>query len=209
MNVIFNWLVPGLIELSTPTLVHWSEIHHPWLTALSTRNVCQNYFNLNGVGLQKVPVLCGRGPPTYRCGGADGGGGQCGAEAVDSVVEMLSKENVVFHRLTGQSVQLLPPAKANFRFVLLTHLCIVTALWSLFSEDKAYLGWRRPTANRTTPASLSWAAACIALPWDFPSDKTMTIWAASLELRPPGKPFLSTYLSARPVWVLPPLAVQR
>lgn len=55
---------------------------------------------------------------TLRSGAADREGDQCSVQAVDSIVEMLSKENVVFHRLTGQSVQLLPPGKTNFLFVL-------------------------------------------------------------------------------------------
>lgn len=63
-------------------------------------------------------------------------------------------------------------------------------------------------ANRTTPASLSCAAACTTLPCDLPSDKRMAIWATDEELRPPGNPFLRMYLRARPVWVLPPLGIR-
>lgn len=62
-----------------------------------------------------------------------------------------------------------------------------------------YLGKRRPTANKTTPVSLSCAAACAVLPWDLPSDKRMATRATVEELRPPGKPFLRTYLRARAV----------
>lgn len=61
--------------------------------------------------MTKMPVLCGIDPLTLRYGAADSEGGQGGVQAVDSIIEMLGKENVVFHRLAGQSVQLLPPAK--------------------------------------------------------------------------------------------------
>lgn len=57
-------------------------------------------------------------PLTLRCGAADREGGQGGVHAIHSIVEMLSKENVVFHGLTGQSVQLLPPGEANLLLVL-------------------------------------------------------------------------------------------
>lgn len=42
--------------------------------------------------------------PTLRSGIADRKGGQCGVQAIDGIVEMLGKEDVAFHRLTGQSV---------------------------------------------------------------------------------------------------------
>lgn len=48
---------------------------------------------------------------TCRCGIAHREGGQCGVQAIDSIVEMLGKEDVALHRLTGQSMQLLPPGK--------------------------------------------------------------------------------------------------
>lgn len=82
----------------------------------------------DGSGITEVPVLCSNDPLTLRCGTAHRGGGQRGVQAVDSIIEMLSKENVIFHRLTGQSVQLLPPGKTNFSLVLWTVLCIVITI---------------------------------------------------------------------------------
>lgn len=63
--------------------------------------------------MAKMPVLCRIDPLTLRYGAADSEGGQGGAQAVDGIIEMLSKEYMVFHGLAGQSVQLLPPGKAK------------------------------------------------------------------------------------------------
>lgn len=41
---------------------------------------------------------------TLRCGIADGEGGQCRVQPVDSVVEMLSEEDMALHGLTGQGM---------------------------------------------------------------------------------------------------------
>lgn len=90
-------------------------------------------------------MLCSNDPLTLRCGAAGREGGQCGVQAIDSVVEMLSKENVVFHRLTGQSVQLLPPGKTNFLLVLWTVLyIIVTASNHYFPNIKHTWGNEGP-----------------------------------------------------------------
>lgn len=101
-------------------------------------------FYSDGSGITEVPVLCRTDPLTLRCRAADREGAQCGVQAVDSIVEMLSKENVVFHRLTGQSVQLLPPAKTNFLLVFWTVLCIVTASVHYFLNTKHTWGNEGP-----------------------------------------------------------------
>ena len=46
---------------------------------------------------------------TCRRGIADREGGQCGVQAIDSIIEMLSEENVALHRVTGKIMKLLPP----------------------------------------------------------------------------------------------------
>lgn len=43
-------------------------------------------------------------PLTLRCGIADGEGGQCGVQPVDSIMKMLSEEDVALYRLTGQGM---------------------------------------------------------------------------------------------------------
>lgn len=83
------------------------------------------------------------------------------------------------------------------------------SLHAIIHKRHLYLGYRRPTANRTTPFSLSCAAAWTTLPWDLPSDKRMATRGTLEELRPPGKPFLRMYFRAKPVWVLPPLRGKR
>lgn len=97
------------------------------------------FFYSDGSRITEVPVLCRNEPLTLRCGAADREGGQCGVQAVDSVIEMLGKENVVFHRLTGQSVQLLPPGNTK-----LLVLCIVTATDHYFPNTKHTWGNEGP-----------------------------------------------------------------
>lgn len=47
--------------------------------------------------------------PTCRCGITNREGGQCGVQAIDSIAELLSKEDMALHWLAGQSMELLPP----------------------------------------------------------------------------------------------------